>query len=277
MSGPARSVRVALDLAVEGWEGVQVTDFAARRFDLAGQAFVVLAGALVPLVLVGLAGGGGSLGWVALAGGTACASGMLLGSTQRLLPALALAMIAAAALALAAAAAQRDAVEERPFPAATTGGDAGAGDDRARVTTATAERVRATAATAMATGARAAATVAPQPPPTPARFVRRHYADIAAGRFARAWDRLPPSARAEGFEAWRAGYATTLSQRVEDVRPEPDGFVRHDLVTVDRTPCGTTTERRYEVLWRLSPTDGDFTATYLEAVQLAGLDPEFAC
>ena len=75
-----------------------------RTLAFAGLAVVVMIGALVPLVLVGLAGGTGSLGLVALAGGAACASGLMLGSTERLLPALALALIAAAALAAATAA-----------------------------------------------------------------------------------------------------------------------------------------------------------------------------
>jgi hypothetical protein len=48
-------------------------------------------------------------------------------------------------------------------------------------------------------------------------------------------------------------------------------------VAVDRTPCGTTTERRFEVLWKLVPSGRDFTPTFLEAVQLAGIDPQLAC
>jgi hypothetical protein len=260
---------MSLDPAADRWEGVQVTDFAPRTASLAGQAVVVFAGALVPLVLIALAGGDGSLGWVALAGGAACASGLMLGFTERLLPALALAVIAAAALALAAAASQNDAAEERAFPAA-----AAAADDSPRTDAVAApegEKVL-----YPADGAAAAATIEPL---TRAAYVRRHYEDLEAGRFDAAWASLPQAARdqAGSLDAWRAGYETTLSQRVENVRLEPGGFVRHDLVAVDRTPCGTTTERRYEVLWRLSPAAGDLTASYLEAVQLAGVDPELAC
>ena len=84
-------------------------------------------------------------------------------------------------------------------------------------------------------------------------------------------------ARSASFEAWRAGYVTTLSHRVEDLRVEADGNVRHTLVTVDRTPCGGTTERRYEMLWYLDQDGRTFTARDLVGVQLAGRDPALAC
>jgi hypothetical protein len=125
-----------------------------------------------------------------------------------------------------------------------------------------------------------AATPAPTPPPlTPPRFVRRFYAALEAGRFEQAWARLGPAiqGRSASFQAWRAGYATTLSQRVEDLRVEPDGTVRHVLVAVDRTPCGGTTERRYEMLWYLDRSGRTFTARDLIGVQLAGVDPALAC
>jgi hypothetical protein len=79
------------------------------------------------------------------------------------------------------------------------------------------------------------------------------------------------------FEAWHAGYATTVSQRVEDLRVEAGDTVRHTLVTVDRTPCGTTTERRFEMLWYLQRDGRSFTARDLVGVQLAGVDPAAAC
>ena len=109
--------------------------------------------------------------------------------------------------------------------------------------------------------------------------MRRFYAAIEAGHFGQSWGRLGPAVRARSmsFEAWRAGYATTLSSRVEDLRVEPDGNVRHVLVTVDRTPCGGTTERRYEMLWYLDRSGRTFTARDLVGVQLAGVDPALAC
>jgi hypothetical protein len=98
-----------------------------RPLTLAGLAGVVLVGAVAPLALVSLAGGSGSAGWLVIAGGAACASGLALGSTQRLLPALALAVIAATALALAAAAAtgRDDEVRELTFRAARAGQEEG--------------------------------------------------------------------------------------------------------------------------------------------------------
>jgi hypothetical protein len=118
-----------------------------------------------------------------------------------------------------------------------------------------------------------------RPPLTKPQFVHRFYAALDAGRYAQAWERLGPvvRARSASFEAWRAGYATTLSQRVEDLRVEADGNVRHTLVTVDRTPCGGTTERRYEMLWYLDEDGRTFTARDLVGVQLAGVEPALAC
>ncbi len=49
------------------------------------------------------------------------------------------------------------------------------------------------------------------------------------------------------------------------------------LVTVDRTPCGGTTERRYEMLWYLQNDGRTFTARDVVGVQLAGVDPALAC
>ena len=109
--------------------------------------------------------------------------------------------------------------------------------------------------------------------------MRRFYAAIEAGEFGKAWGRLGPAVRAHSvsFDDWRAGYGTTLSQHVEGLRVEPDGNVRHQLVTIDRTPCGGTTERRYEMLWYLDRSGRTFTARDLVGVQLAGADPALAC
>jgi hypothetical protein len=68
-----------------------------------------------------------------------------------------------------------------------------------------------------------------------------------------------------------------VRNRVEDLRVEAEGNVRHALVTVDRTPCSTTTERRYELLWYLERDGRTFTARNAVGVQLAGVDPALAC
>ena len=54
-------------------------------------------------------------------------------------------------------------------------------------------------------------------------------------------------------------------------------MVRHVIVAVDRTPCGTTAERRFEIRRRLDRNGGRTTATALGAVKLDGLDPMAAC
>jgi hypothetical protein len=243
-----------------------------RPFALFG---ALLAGASVTVAVMAAAGSDPAV-WVAVAGASACACGLVVGSTAQALPAAALAGVAAAALVLAVeggggaapvevrayaagAAVVEDAARSPVEDAATSGGPAPATDVTSRV-----EPPR----------------VEPPPPPlTRPQFVRRFYAAIDAGRFRQAWERLGPAiqARSVSFEAWRAGYATTLGNRVEELRVEPDGNVRHVLVTVDSTPCGGTTERRYEILWYLQPDGRTFMARDMVGVQLAGVDPALAC
>jgi ketosteroid isomerase-like protein len=106
------------------------------------------------------------------------------------------------------------------------------------------------------------------------KLVRSYYAAIDAGDFAAAWGRLSPAVQAGfgGFAVWRGGYDTTLDQRVEAV--ETNGAqIRHVLVARDRTPCGTTVEQRFAVVW----TVADGRASALHAAKLAGQDPAAAC
>jgi hypothetical protein len=60
----------------------------------------LLAGAAVTLAVI-VAAGSGPVVWVAVAGAAACACGLIVGSTARVLPAAVLASVAAAALVLA--------------------------------------------------------------------------------------------------------------------------------------------------------------------------------
>ena len=229
----------------------------ARPVGLLG---ALLAGAAVALAVMAAAGTDPA-GWVAVAGASACACGLVVGSTARLLPAAALAGVAAAALVLAVG-----------------------GRERAPAPVVQVQAIKApdvVEETAPAAAPPQAEQPAPSPPPplTAPQFVHRFYAALDAGRFPQAWERLGTAvqARSVSFDAWRAGYATTLSQRVEDLRVEADGNVRHTLVTVDRTPCGGTTERRYEMLWYLDRDGRTFTARDVVGVQLAGADPALAC
>ena len=212
----------------------------------------LLSGAAVALAVMAAAGTDPAV-WVAVAGASACACGLVVGTTARVIPAVALAGVASAALVLA--------VDGRePAPTFV----------RAYSPPATVEEA--------APPPRAEAP-APVPPLTKSQFVRRFYAAIEAGDFGQSWGRLGPAVRARSmsFDAWRAGYATTLSQRVEDLHVETDGNVRHTLVTVDRTPCGGTTERRFEMLWYLQRDGRTFTARDVVGVQLAGAHPALAC
>jgi hypothetical protein len=262
-----------------------VQGFSARPLTLFGLAGVVVVGALAPVVVVSLAGGSGSAGWLALAGGAACVSGLLLGTTQRVMPAVALALLAAGALTIAAVADDdQGGLQRFAFPArhASDQQERSRADNRADAE----PRVAEGGEPATADEAGASAADASEPPagtaaragrPTRAQFVRGYYAAIERGDYEEAWSRLSASTQGQSFEVWRAGYATTVSQRVSDVTREPEGVVRYVLVAVDRTPCGTTTERRFEVRWRLVRSDRSYTATSLGATTLSGIDPLAAC
>ena len=69
----------------------------ARPFGLLG---ALLAGAAVTLAVMAAAGSDPAV-WVAVAGASACACGLVVGTTARVVPAVALAGVAAAALVLA--------------------------------------------------------------------------------------------------------------------------------------------------------------------------------
>jgi hypothetical protein len=222
----------------------------------------LILGSAVTLGVMAAAGSSPAV-WVAIAGASACACGVVVGSTARVVPAAVLASVAGAALVLAVGEPDDGTrVEVRPLVAAPT---------VVAEVPVVAERPVAAAASRPA--------AAPPPPVTAPQFVRRFYAGLEAGRFEQAWKRLGPAvqARSVSFDAWRAGNATTVSQRVEDLRVEAGDTVRHTLVTVDRTPCGTTTERRFEMLWYLERDGRTFTARDLVGVQLAGVDPALAC
>jgi hypothetical protein len=243
----------------------------ARPIALLG---ALIAGSALTLVVMAAAGSSPAI-WVAVAGASACACGVVVGSTARVLPAAALAGVAGAALVLAVGASgDGTGVEVRPLVASPV-----VAADEAR-SSAVAADVAPSSDAAVATSATAPVAARPVPAPVTApQFVRRFYAALNAGDFERAWKRLGPAvqARSASFDAWQAGYTTTVSQRIEDLRVEAGDMVRHTLVTVDRTPCGTTTERRFEMLWYLQRDGRTFTARDLVGVQLAGVDPAAAC
>jgi hypothetical protein len=206
---------------------------------------VVLGGAdLTPAVVV----------WVAVAGACACLGGLVAGSGGGVVPAGLLLVAAAAAAMLAAGTTRAD-----PAPAAR------ALDLAPRVAAPPTRTPRAPASSQP----RASAV------PRAAQIVRAYYAALDAGQFPRAWARLSPAVRARfgGYDAWRAGYATTLGHQVDAVQRQPGGTVRVTLSATDRTPCGGTTTRQFAVTWQLH----DGRATALSATKLAGHDPAAAC
>jgi hypothetical protein len=123
-----------------------------------------------------------------------------------------------------------------------------------------------------------AVTPPPQPPGT---VVERFYRALDAGRFGAAWASLTPAVRSAfgGFEHWRDGFATTLSNSPRDmevVREGATATVAHELVTEDRSPCGPI-ERRFAIRWRLVLADDGWRAASLEGVKRAGPEPDAAC
>jgi hypothetical protein len=266
-----------MDPAAFGWDRRRVTAATLRRSSVTAadvvRAQVALLGALLVggVLVVAVAAVVGDDGratwWAAVAGGFACASGLVFGATRRLGVAGGLGLVAVVAVVVAASGGVMDDSRGAAYPAAPAAADDGsmaAADDGS---VAAADDRRASAAGAAA--GRGAA---------PGRVVRDYYAALDRRRFRVAWRRLEPGVRAGfgGFVVWRRGYGSTLGHRVEDVRVERDGrsvAVRHDLVAVDRTPCGGTTERRFEVTWRLERG----RATALTARKIAGVDPAQSC
>jgi hypothetical protein len=111
--------------------------------------------------------------------------------------------------------------------------------------------------------------------------VTAFYAALDDERYADAWDALSPDVRARfgGFEGWRDGYETTLSNVPQElnVSPTPAGAtVEHLLVASDRTPCGAV-ERTFAVKWELVRADGAWLASSLSATKRSGREPAAAC
>jgi hypothetical protein len=125
----------------------------------------------------------------------------------------------------------------------------------------------------------------PAPTVTPAAAVTSYYAALDDRSFATAWKRLSPAVRRAfgGFTSWKAGFATTLASRPQDIVATalPGGAfaVRHVLVARDRSACGgDPVERRFSVRWRLVPAaSGGWTAASLHAAALGAPAADPAC
>jgi hypothetical protein len=218
---------------------------------LLGLSAALVAGGLLLLVVLAMFGAGMAW-WAVVAGGFACASGVVAGATRRSALAVGLGLVSAAALLMALGASKAP-EREAAFPS----------------------RENLPMARESAPGEQAAGAAKARGSVDRRDFVRSYYAALDAGDFEAAWARLSPQVQAEfgGLDAWRAGYGTTLGHEIEDLRVEGD-VVRHVLVASDRTPCGGRTEQRFAVTWRL---DRAGAATELSAVKLAGDAPAAAC
>jgi hypothetical protein len=107
-----------------------------------------------------------------------------------------------------------------------------------------------------------------------AGVVSAYYQALDGRRFGQAWKQLSPAVQKAfgGFAHWKAGFASTLESRPEQIVAGPlagGGFsVRHVLVARDKTACGPV-EQRFKVTWRLTPTAaGGLTAASLHAAAL---------
>jgi Na+(H+)/acetate symporter ActP len=230
----------------------------------------VAGGAWLALLVVVLAGADltvAAVVWVAVAGACACLGGLVAGSGGSVAPAGLLLVAAVAAAVLAAGAARSDRLPE--LRAADLAPRAESAPPRVTA------RSDATSRAAPRAGEPSHASTPSIVAPSEAEIVRAYYAALDAGQFERAWARLTPAVQARfgGYEAWRAGYATTLGHTVDAVETQPGGVVRLTLTATDRTPCGGTTTRQFAVTWQLNAGH----ATALSATKLAGQDPAAAC
>jgi hypothetical protein len=148
----------------------------ARPLALLG---ALIFGSAVTLGVMAAAGSSPAV-WVAIAGASACACGVVVGSTARVVPAAVLASVAGAALVLAVGGPDRGSrVEVRQLVVAPA--------EMAEESVVADEPVAASATTVTPTSPPA------KPPVTAPQFVRRFYAALGAGRFEQAWSRLGPA------------------------------------------------------------------------------------
>jgi hypothetical protein len=145
------------------------------------------------------------------------------------------------------------------------------------------------AATPAAPAVRRATPAAPSAAPpaipatpsvSPAALVRSYYADLNAKRFDAAWRQLSAGVRARfgGLAKWRAGYATTVSSRPEQLSAttaaDGSATVRNVLVARDRTSCGKVVERRFAVVWQLARARSAWTVAAVRATPLGSARPQ---
>ena len=119
------------------------------------------------------------------------------------------------------------------------------------------------------------------PAQKPEAVVEGYYRALDARRFKEAWTVLSPAVHAAfgGFERWRDGFATTLSNLPRDIEVAREGAavsLAHELVTEDRSSCGPV-RRTFRVRWRLEPDGDGWRAASLTGVKRSGPEPAEAC
>ena len=110
-------------------------------------------------------------------------------------------------------------------------------------------------------------------------YVRRFYAQIDAGDFPAAWSRLPSAVRAGSgsFDAWRAGYDTTLSNEVSGVTVDTTNpaiaSVALTLRATDLDACADEVRQRFSVRWTLARQGPRWVATAISVDKVSGRTP----
>jgi hypothetical protein len=112
-----------------------------------------------------------------------------------------------------------------------------------------------------------------------ASFVRHFYTQVAARDFASAWTRLPSAVRASSgsLDAWRAGYATTISSDPSDVSVDTSSAgtatVSLTLRATDLDACADKVRQRFAVRWTLRRGGDHWVADAVAAQKVSGRTP----
>ncbi|HEY4278967.1 MAG TPA: hypothetical protein VGM91_12135 [Conexibacter sp.] len=110
-------------------------------------------------------------------------------------------------------------------------------------------------------------------------YVRRFYVALDAQEFDAAWLRLPAPVRASSgsFDAWRAGYKTTLSNDLSDLVVDTStagaATVSLTLRATDLDACADEVRQRFVVRWTLRRDAQRWIATGITVGKLSGRTP----
>lgn len=114
---------------------------------------------------------------------------------------------------------------------------------------------------------------------TIAKLVRNYYSNLDAGEYRDAWRRLDAGVREDfnGYDAWVAGFATTVSQTPKRVRVIQSNAnhatVRLRLSAVDENVCGDRYRQRFTGSWNLIRINGLWRAEGIQMQRVSGSGP----